>query len=322
MQILRSLQRLSNDLRGGAVAIGNFDGVHRGHARIVERVIAHAARLGGPAVVFTFDPHPLALLRPEASHVPLTTLERKTELLGRFAIDLLVVYPTDLALLGLEPAAFFELVVQEKLGARAIVEGPNFHFGRNRTGDVHVLAALCRQAGIELEVVEPLAAERGLEGGLVSSSRIRAFVQSGQITAANRLLTAPYQLRGNVARGAGRGAKLGFPTANLEQVATVLPAAGVYAARAWVDESPYAAAVSVGPNPTFGDARHKIEVHLIDFAGDLYEHPLAVDFLERLRDIESFGSTEALVAQLGRDVAQARKINDGGNDQCSMTNVQ
>jgi len=304
MQIVRSLENLAPELRGGAVTIGNFDGVHRGHARIVERLVAQAKRVAGPAIVFTFDPHPLALLKPEIVPVPMTRIERKAKLLGDLGVTAVVCYPTDWALLSLEAKEFFDLILRERLGAKAVVEGPNFHFGRGRTGNVEVLRKLCGEAAITLEVVEPLA----IDGEMISSSRVRGLIQSGEVGKANQLLTQPYQLSGVVGRGAQRGAKIGFPTANLERVDTALPGAGVYAGRAWVDGRSYAAAVNVGPNPTFGEQALKIEAHLIDFAGNLYDQPLQIDFLDRLRDIHSFPSVDALVAQLRNDVEAARRV--------------
>lgn len=327
MQIVRSLENLPPQLRGGSVTIGNFDGVHKGHARLVERLVSHARRVGGPAVVFTFDPHPLALLRPEWLPVPMTRVERKAELLAELGVDAVVAYPTDRALLGLAPEQFFDFVLRQKLDAKAVVEGPNFHFGKDRAGTVDVLRTLCDHAGIACEVVEPVTAgvpplggelpvqpaEAGTPTGtIISSSRVRQLIQAGELAAANALLTQPYRLSGIVGRGAARGGTIGFPTANLEQVQTVLPALGVYAGRAWVrgQESdslqPYAAAVNVGPNPTFGENAVKIEAHLIDYTGNLYDRPLSLDFLERLRDIRPFPSVDALVAQLRQDVTAAR----------------
>lgn len=302
MQLVRSLDRFPPELRGGAVTIGNFDGVHRGHARLVERVVAHAKRFNGPAVVFTFDPHPLALLRPELVPTPMTRVERKAALLGDLGMNAVIAYSTDVALLSLGPREFFDTVLRETLDAQAIVEGPDFHFGRGRTGNVDVLRKLCGEAAITLEVVDPFQEE----GAVVSSSRVRQMIQSGDVGSANRLLTQPYRLSGVVGHGEGRGRKIGFPTANLEQVATVLPAPGVYAARAWVKGQAFAAAVNVGPNPTFGEQTLKIEVHLIDFSGNLYGEPLEVDFLDRIRDIHAFASVQELTAQLHLDIAQAR----------------
>lgn len=303
MQLLPSLDHVAPGLTGGAVAIGNFDGVHRGHAHLVERLVAQARRVGGPAAVFTFDPHPLAILKPEWLPTPMTRSERKAELLGQLGVDAVIAYPTDRNLLSLTPQGFFDLVIRQHLQAKAIVEGPNFHFGKDRAGDVAVLRRLCDEAGLTLEVVEPLA----VDDELISSSRVRKLIQTGAIRQANQLLTQPYRLSGVVGRGAERGRTIGFPTANLEQVYTVLPTLGVFAGRAWVDGQPHAAAINIGPNPTFREEAVKIEVHLIDFAGNLYDRSLSVDLLDRLRDIRPFSSIDALVAQLRQDVAEARK---------------
>jgi riboflavin kinase/FMN adenylyltransferase len=304
MQLLRSLDRLPPELTGGAVAIGNFDGVHRGHARLVERLVAQAHEIGGPAVVFTFDPHPLAILKPEWLPTPMTRSERKAELLAQLGVDAVIAYPTDRALLNLTPQQFFDLIVRDRLRAKAIVEGPNFHFGKDRAGNVEVLRKLCTNAAIALDVVEPVE----IDGELISSSRVRHLIQSGAVGQANHLLTRPYRISGVVACGAERGRTIGFPTANLDRIETVLPALGVYAAKTCIREQPYPAAINIGPNPTFGENAVKIEVHLIDFSGNLYDQPLGVDLLDRLRDIQSFPNIQALIDQLRLDVAEAREL--------------
>lgn len=307
MQIVRSLEQLPPELKGGAVTIGNFDGVHRGHAHLIDRLVRHSRQCGGPAVVFTFDPHPLALLKPEWLPVPMTRTERKAELLGELGVDAMIAYPTDWALLSLDPRSFFDRILRDKLAANGIVEGPNFHFGKDRAGDVALLEDFCRSAGITLEVVDPQLLP-GADDQLISSSRVRNLILQGAIQEANQLLTRPYRLRGVVARGAARGATIGFPTANLERIKTALPAPGVYACRAWVDRVAYAAATNVGPNPTFGEQAMKFEVHLIDYSGNLYDHTLDVDFLQRLRDIQSFPGLAALVEQLHTDIHKVRNI--------------
>ena len=216
---------------GGAVSIGNFDGVHLGHARIVERLKAQARQVGGPALVFTFDPHPVRLLRPELAPPPLTWTDRKAALLGALGVDAVIAYPTDKALLELLPEEFFAAIVRRSLAARALVEGTNFFFGHDRRGTIDVLRRLALAAHVALEVVEPVV----VGGETVSSSRVRKLVAAGDVADARRLLTEPYRIRGQVARGAGRGSQLGFPTANLEQVETLLPALGVYAGRGFLD---------------------------------------------------------------------------------------
>jgi len=303
VKLIRSLNDLPNDLCGGAVSIGNFDGVHRGHARIVQRLITRARELDGAAVVVTFDPHPVRLLRPDAAPPPLTWTDRKADLLAQLGVDTTIAYPTDEALLSLTPAAFFDQIVRQRLEARAMVEGPNFFFGHGRTGNVNVLGRLCDDAGIVCDVVEPI--RDGDE--YISSSMIRRFVARGDMQRAAELLTQPYRIRGMVTHGVGRGAKIGFPTANIDAIDTLLPALGVYAGRARIDDGIWPAAVNVGPSPTFGEAILKVEAHLIDFEGSLYGRPIEVDFLARLREIRPFGSAEQLTEQLANDVEEVRK---------------
>lgn len=304
MPIIRDLGELPAAARGGAVAIGNFDGVHLGHLRIVQRLLERARSVGGPAIVFTFDPHPVRLLRPAECPPPLTWTERKAQLLAAHGVDKVVAYPTDEALLRLSARDFFKKIVRDALDAKSMVEGPNFYFGHGREGDVRLLGQLTAEAGLTLDVVEPFE----LQGELVSSSLIRRLIAEGEVARAAELLSAPYRIRGMVTHGAGRGAKLGFPTANLEAVDTLLPQQGVYAGRAWVEGESQAAAIHLGPNPTFGEGQLKVEVHLIDYHETLYGLPLEVEFLQRLRGIEKFENQQALVAQLQHDIAQARQV--------------
>ena len=302
--LIRDLRQLPETLRGAAVAIGNFDGVHRGHASIIERLTAMARRLGGPTLVFTFDPHPARILRPEAAPVPLTTTARKAALLAELGVAATLAYPTDRTLLEYDAETFFARILRDGLSAGGVVEGPDFRFGRGRQGDIETLDHLCRQAGMQCEVVSPTT----LDGQVVSSSRVRAAISGGRIDESLRLLTRPYRIAGIVVHGAARGRKLGFPTANVEQIATLLPSEGIYAGRAWVDGASWPAAMSLGPNPTFGEGALKVEVYLIGFDGDLYDRPLEVDFLARLRNIERFDSVGTLIAEMERDVAVTRQI--------------
>jgi len=304
VKLLRQIDSLPADLRSGAVTIGNFDGVHQGHARIVERTIAQARAVGGKAIVFTFDPHPVRLLRPEKAPPPLTWTDRKAELLAALGVDAMIAYPTDEALLALSAQEFFNQIVRQALDARAMVEGPNFFFGRGRSGNVEVLADLTRQAGIALEIVEPLVAGNDY----VSSSRIRQLIAEGNVDEARQLLTAPYRIRGMVVHGAGRGHKLGFGTANLDAIDTLLPGMGVYAGRGIVGQRRFPAAINIGPNPTFGEGALKVEAHLPGWDGSpLYGEVLELDFLSRLREIRRFSGIEELKLQLEKDVAAARQ---------------
>ena len=304
MHVIRHLEELPPEARGGAVSIGNFDGVHRGHARIVELLLERAREVDGPAVVFTFDPHPVRILRPEQSPAPLTWTERKAELLAQLGVDWVVAYPTDEALLELTAAEFFRRIVCNALAARAMVEGPNFYFGHNRAGTIDVLRELTSAAGITLDIAQPVE----VGGQIVSSSRVRQLIGSGDVATACAMLTAPYRIRGIVTHGSGRGARLGFPTANLEGIDTLLPAHGVYAGRGWIDGLCWPAAINVGPNPTFGEAATKVEAHLVNYHDALYGKPLEIDFLARLRGTRPFASADELITQIHRDVAEAEKI--------------
>ncbi len=291
-----------------AVAVGNFDGVHVGHAEIVGRLAALAAVHRLPTAVLTFDPHPAAVLRPESAPPPLSTPRRRAELLAALGVDAVFVQPTDRQLTSLSAESFHREILRGRLAAAAIVEGADFRFGAGRTGDVALLATLCREDGIPMEVVEPVLAD----GKPVSSSRIRSLIGSGQVAEANRLLTAAYRLSGTVVVGAQRGRTIGFPTANLSGIETLVPAGGVYAGRARSPSSAshdwHPAAIHVGPNATFGETGVSVEVHLLGFEGDLYGRQLDVDFLERLRETRRFASVDLLTEQLRRDVAAAARI--------------
>jgi riboflavin kinase/FMN adenylyltransferase len=234
----------------------------------------------------------------------LTWTERKAELLAGLGVDWIVAYPTDEALLQLSPQDFFQRFVCDTLAARAMVEGANFYFGHNREGTIARLRELTSAADVALEVVPPVE----FDGAIVSSSRVRNLIRDGDVDAARRLLSAPYRIRGMVTHGAGRGAKIGFPTANIDAIDTLLPAQGVYAGRAWTGGTCWPAAINLGPSPTFGDARVRVEVHLIGHSEALYGQPLEVDFLAKLRDIRPFASPDALIEQLTQDVEQVKRL--------------
>ena len=295
------------------VAVGNFDGVHIGHAAIIAQLRQMASRLSADAVVLTFDPHPATLVRPESAPVPLSTAARRAELLLSLGIDQVVVQPMVRPLVELSAAAFFQQVLCERLGAVGLVEGVDFRFGRGREGDVAMLTRLCEAAGLACDVVDPVRTG----DTIVSSSRVRSLIAAGEVGPAASLLTAPYRISGTVIEGAKRGRTLGFPTANLANVATLLPAPGVYAAHVVIAGSdaaphdratPSAAAVHIGPNVSFGETTLSVEAHLIGFTGDLYGRTLHVDFRQRLRDTQRFESREALVSQLETDVRQAADL--------------
>jgi riboflavin kinase/FMN adenylyltransferase len=288
----------------GAVAIGNFDGVHRGHAVLLQELRRQADRVAAPAVVLTFDPPPLQLLRPEQFQPMLTTVPERGDLLHECGADQVLFLHTTHDLLKLSPQQFFQEVIQERLAARTLVEGFDFRFGHNREGTVDTLRELCQAAGLGLVLVPPL--ERN--GAIVSSSRVRTALLQGNVREAADLLGRPYRLRGTVGTGQQRGQKLGFPTANLERLETLAPGDGVYAVRTWHGNTVWSGAANIGPNPTFGEHARKVEVHLIGFQGNLVGQELAIDFIERLRDTRAFAGVNQLVEQLRIDVERARRL--------------
>lgn len=278
--------------RSRRVAVGEFDGVHLGHRRVIE----------GSDTVLTFDPHPLQVVRPEAAPKLLTSLDAKAELIEALGVQELVVIPFDERFAQQSPEEFIDHVLVERLGAERVSVGENFRFGRRAAGDPAMLQADGR---FETRVV-PLVE---VEGEVVSSSHIRGLVLAGEVELASRFLGSPFELRGEVVQGDRRGRTLGFPTANIvPDEALVCPGHGVYAARA----DGACAAVSVGVRPTFGTGRAVlVEAYLIDRDVDLYGRRLAVQFIQRLRGERRFESVEALVEQMRADVSRTREIFRG-----------
>lgn len=306
MVILENFDRAPQRLRNAYLAVGNFDGVHTGHAALIARLREKADDAGTRAIALTFDPRPAEILRPEKAGPPLTTTAIKASLLNAAGATDVAVFRTGRWLLELTAREFFDCVIRQQFAARGMVEGPTFGFGRDRGGDSALLSLWCADTGVDFEVVAP--AER--DGLPVSSSRIRAALAAGRVEEAARMLGRPYRLSGGVTRGAGRGVRLGFPTANLAGIDTLVPGPGVYAARATIDGAglPIKAAVHIGPNATFGESAPGVEAHLIDFEAHLYDRSLSLDFLAFLRPTRAFSSAEELVAQIRDDVARARSI--------------
>ena len=263
MKLIRKLSDFPASMQGGALTIGNFDGVHKGHGVLINELKRFAAELNGPAIVFTFDPHPVRLLRPEQTPPPLTWTNRKADLLAELGVDAVVAYPTNRDMLELTYQEFFDQIIIERLGAKAMVEGPNFFFGRQREGNIENLGQLCEQNSVRLKIVEPILESEAY----ISSSRIRDLIRSGDVDAAREMLTRPYRIRGMVTHGAARGSKIGFPTANLDAIDTLIPSMGVYAGRTYVHGRSHWSAIHIGPNPTFGEEHPKVESHLLDFEG-------------------------------------------------------
>lgn len=275
------------------VAVGEFDGVHLGHRAVIE----------GSDTVLTFEPHPLTIIRPEAAPKLLTTLERKAELVAALGVEELVVIPFDEAFSQRPAQEFVDAVLVERMQATHVSVGENFRFGHGAGGDARRLRADSRFETRLVPLVE-------VEGEVVSSSHIRGLVLAGDVEHAATFLGDPFQMQGEVVTGDRRGRELGFPTANLvPDQSLIQPGHGIYAARAVFDGEAHAAAVNVGVRPTFKtDLVVLVEAYVLDWEGDLYGKRLALEFLARLRGERRFESAEALIAQMHRDVADARAV--------------
>lgn len=290
---------------GRAVAIGNFDGVHRGHARLVGDAILAAKRGGLEACVLTFSPHPAKVLAPDRAPPLLLTLERRIELLFELGVDHVIVQPFDAALASLPPRAFVEHLLRDALCARVVCVGYDFNFGAKRAGNATTLGELGSELGFTASVTPAVR----VRGQVCASTTIRSRLGGGEIEEAAALLGRPPELEGQIVRGAGRGRTIGIPTANLALSTEVRPAQGVYAGWAVLaDGTRYRAAINVGTNPTFTGTGSPVtvEAHLLDFDADLYGAPLRLALTKRVRAEKRFDSKDALVAQIHADIAFAR----------------
>lgn len=295
-------------MSGSVVTIGNFDGVHLGHRALVERTIARAHELGCRTVALTFDPHPTAVLRPE--HVPLALqgLDERVAMLGASGIDHVEVVRFDAALAALAPDAFVADILVARLGARAVIVGENFRFGRGASGDVATLRALGTGHGFDVEALTLV----GDDGAAWSSSALRAQLALGDVAAVAAGLGRAFTVTGEVVHGAGRGRTIGIPTANVALApGRALPADGVYAAIASAPSGRWPAVVNIGLRPTFDGVGRTVEAHLLDADLDLYGQSLTLAFVARLRPEQRFDGPEALVARIRQDVEDARNALSG-----------
>jgi riboflavin kinase/FMN adenylyltransferase len=292
--------------RGTVLTVGTFDGVHRGHQRVLERIARRGNEQGLSSVVVTFDPHPLEIVRKEAAPPLLTLSPEKIEVIAESGINYLAIVPFTQKLQRYDAAAFVDQILRRRFHVKHLVIGHDHGFGRGRAGDVEVLRRLGETRGFTVEVI---SAVDGADGLPISSTMIRQAIAAGDLERAARLLGRPYSISGRVQGGDRRGRLLGFPTINLGAPSPrkLLPPAGVYAVRAQTHLGPFGGMMNLGARPTFGDASVAIEVHLFDAEGDFYDRAVRVDILARLRDTKKFDSAESLVAQLREDEQQARR---------------
>lgn len=301
-------------VRTSVVTIGKFDGVHLGHQQLLENTRSLAARLQKKTLAVTFDPPPVQILNPDLPiRPPITPVDRKISLLRSFGIDEVIVLQTGRWLLDLSAKAFFDEIIVSGFQASGMVEGPNFTFGKNRSGGTKELSSWCKEKSLEFMEVNPVE----IDGQWVTSSRICKCIHDGELGRVNQLLGHRFMTRGTVVRGAGRGRSIQVPTANLESCDTIIPGPGVYAARARFinsngrrDEKFYPAAVNVGKQPTFESEIQRLEVHLVNHEDhDFYGEQLELIWLDRIRETRKFNSIEELKGQIDQDIRQVKVIN-------------
>lgn len=296
---------LPPDVRGTVCTVGTFDGVHRGHQLVLERLAARARLRGLPAVLVTFEPHPLEVVNPAAAPPLLTLGDEKSEVLAESPLDYVVVLPFTPTLARYEAPDFVDHVLMARLGVRELLIGYDHGFGRARSGDAEVLKSLGESRGFDVAVVE---AVQGTDNRPISSTTIRRAIAGGDLVRAADGLGRAYSISGVVQQGEQRGRTMGFPTLNLGAPSPrkLLPPEGVYAVRVQTPRGTFGGMMNLGPRPTFGDAASSLEVHCFELTGDLYGLRVRVDVLARLRETQKFDGPDALRAQLARDETAAR----------------
>ena len=316
MQRWRGLEATPADVGRTVVTIGMYDGVHRGHQKLIGAAVARARAMGRPSLLLTFDPHPAEVVRPGSHPAILTAMDRKAELVAGLGVDAMCVLPFTEEFMRLAPESFTHTVLVEHLHCAHVVVGENFTYGHKAAGTVATLTAEGRRFGFTVEGV-PLAEDSSDSGDVtISSTYIRACVAAGDMVAAARALGRPHRVDGIVVRGDRRGRDLGYPTANVETPPfTAIPADGVYAGhlvtrdpRGGASRERFPAAISVGSNPTFQGSRRTVEAFVLDYDGDLYGEHVGVEFVSRLRPMEAFADIGGLLAAMAKDVSDTRQI--------------
>ncbi|HIC85769.1 MAG TPA: bifunctional riboflavin kinase/FAD synthetase [Desulfobacterales bacterium] len=303
--IFRNLEEIDQPLKNPVLTIGNFDGVHKGHIALFDKVKERASALGGQSVVMTFDPHPMKVMNPQGGPPLITPTEQKLRLIEEAGVNIIFCLTFTKEFAKIKAHEFVKELLVGKIGVKEVVVGYDYTFGHHREGNIELLKNLGEKHGFLVHVIGPVE----VEGRLVSSTSIRNLVREGKLEEAEPLLGRHYEVCGTVVKGKNRGGRLlGFPTANLELVDELVPKEGVYAVEVVVNGNSYLGVTNIGHNPTFGNGALSVETHLLDFSGDLVGKTIRIKFVRRLRDEKRFERIEALAAQIAKDIEQARLI--------------
>ncbi len=306
MELIYGVDRFKKCDRALYLALGNFDGIHMGHKELINQVVSHAQANQGIAAAFIFEPHPIKVLHPEKAPKMLVTAERKAHLLKELGLDILIYQEFTRDISCWTPEHFAQEILVDKLAAQKVFVGFNYSFGHKGRGTPEMLGLLGKELGFDVQVIPPVE----VQGHLVSSSLIRQLLKSGDIPNAAAMLGYEPMLRAQVVPGENRGASLGFPTANLKfSEDLIIPGPGVYAARIIIDQKVYKSVVNIGTKPTFHDNYPlTVEVHIIDFSGDVYGAEIELVFVSKIRDEKKFAGIQELVEQIRKDREQAINI--------------
>jgi len=308
MQLIENLEDIKSAFKNAVITIGNFDGVHIGHQALFHEVIERADAIGGTSIAMTFEPHPIRVLK-QNGHPPLITLyDQKVELINKSGIDVLIVVPFNKEFAAITAKEYILDILLKRIGARVIVVGEDYTFGKNREGNLNLLRSYAEALDIQVVVVDwiPIANQ---DGSRISSTRIRQLVMDGKVSDAQKLLGRYYQIKGEVVTGRDRGGKLlGFPTANINIHDELCPKPGVFAVTVESMGRTYQGVANIGYSPTFDDHEFTVEVHILDFHRDIYGQDIRVNFIQRIRDEIKFSSIEELSDQITKDVLVARQI--------------
>lgn len=306
---ITGLDSVPNEARGGVLTVGNFDGVHLGHQRIVTTARGLADAEGSAVTALTFDPPPDLLLHPDHAGRRITTHQQRCWLLRQAGADWVVTARTDSTLLAMTAEAFIKEAIVDKFAPRHIVEGDNFFFGKGREGNVRTLQQWQKRGSFTVHVIEPVTLDFADGPRRVSSSLVRQFIAAGRVEDAARCLGRPFALSGEIIPGQGKGRVLQFPTANIDPGQQVCPADGIYAGMATIEGKTFVVAISIGNKPTLGPIDYSVvEAYLLDAQGDYYGRQIELGFIARLRDQQKFDSLEALQEQIAKDVEHVRQI--------------
>jgi len=305
MTVIFNLDQLENPLKNPVLTIGNFDGVHKGHLALFNKVKERASLIDGQSVVMTFEPHPIKVMAPGNGPPLITPTQQKLKLIENTGIDIILCIPFTKEFAMISPQGFVKDLLVDRIGLKEIVVGYDYCFGHKRSGDIDLLRKMGNDFGFTVHVLDPIF----LDETLVSSTSIRNLVQKGHLAEAKKLLGRDYQVCGTVIKGKNRGGRLlGFPTANLQLIDELTPKLGVYTVKVLIGEKVYNGLTNIGYNPTFGNNVFSVETHILDFSGDLVGKTIRVNFIERLRDEKTFKSVEDLAEQIKKDCLRAREL--------------